>query len=58
MGPQYARDLVVESFSPYTRRRDVGVTHDFYTRSGIAEYWMIDPERMTITVATASTRRL
>ena len=43
--------LVVETFSPYTRRRDVGVKYDFYMRSGIAEYWMIDPERMTITIA-------
>ena len=42
--------LVVEAFSPYTRRRDLGVKYDFYTRNGIAEYWMIDPERRTITV--------
>jgi Uma2 family endonuclease len=43
--------LVVETFSPYTRRRDVGVKREFYERNGIAEYWMIDPERETITVA-------
>jgi len=43
--------LVVETFSPYTRRRDVGVKYDFYTRNGIAEHWMIDAERLTITVA-------
>ena len=44
--------LVIEIFSPYTRRRDVGAKYDFYVRNGIAEYWMIDPERLTITVAS------
>ena len=43
--------LVVQKFSPYTRRRDAGVKYDFYTKHGVAEYWMIDPERRTITVA-------
>ena len=42
--------LVVETLSPYTRRRNLGAKYDFYTRNGVAEYWMIDPERRTITV--------
>jgi Uma2 family endonuclease len=50
--------LVVETFSPYTRRRDVGAKYDFYARNGIAEYWMIDPERRTITVARRGTEDL
>jgi Uma2 family endonuclease len=42
--------LVVEVFSGSTRRRDQEQKRALYTDAGIAEYWMIDPERRTITV--------
>ena len=44
--------LIVEVFSPSTRRRDLMQKKDFYIDDGrIAEYWMVDPERREITVA-------
>jgi Uma2 family endonuclease len=42
--------LVVEVFSASTRRRDQEQKRALYTDARIAEYWMIDPERCTITV--------
>jgi Uma2 family endonuclease len=42
--------LVVEILSPTTRRRDRAQKRDFYTEVGIAEYWLIDPERKNVTV--------
>jgi len=41
--------LIVEVFSPTTRRRDQGQKKDFYHDIGIEEYWMVDPERRTLT---------
>lgn len=43
--------LVVEIGSPYTWRRDRDQKKRFYARIGVAEYWMVDPEDRTITVA-------
>ena len=35
--------LVVETLSPSTRRRDVGVKRDVYIEeAGIPEYWIVD----------------
>ena len=48
--------LVVEILSPSTRRRDREQKREFYIDAGVAEYWMADPERRTIT-AVASGRR-
>jgi Uma2 family endonuclease len=42
--------LIVEVFSPYTRRRDQIEKRTFYLDAGIAEYWMVDPEDASITV--------
>lgn len=42
--------LVVEVLSPYTRRRDRMQKLDFYMEIGIAEYWILDPERESITI--------
>ena len=42
--------LVVEVFSPSTRRRDLAQKRSLYMDAGVAEYWMIDPERRTIAV--------
>ncbi|HKH43915.1 MAG TPA: Uma2 family endonuclease [Thermoanaerobaculia bacterium] len=43
-------DLVVEILSPSTRRRDEGIKRDLYERSGVREYWLIDPERQEVRV--------
>jgi Uma2 family endonuclease len=42
--------LVVEIISDSTRRRDHGPKRDFYMDTGIAEYWIVDAGRATITV--------
>jgi Uma2 family endonuclease len=41
--------LVVEILSPSTRRRDQVQKRSLYMDAGVAEYWMIDDERRTIT---------
>lgn len=43
-------DLAVEIVSPKGRDRDVNTKRDEYARAGIAEYWIVDPERKSITV--------
>jgi len=42
--------LVVEINSPSTSRRDRREKRDLYTREGVREYWIIDPDANTITV--------
>ncbi len=42
-----APDLVVEVLSPGTARRDLGEKLRLYAESGVAEYWIIDPEART-----------
>ena len=42
--------LVVEIISDSTRRRDWGPKRDFYMDAGVAEYWIVDPSRTTITI--------
>lgn len=42
--------LVVEILSPSTRNRDLQLKHRLFEKSGVREYWMIDPERNTVTV--------
>lgn len=42
--------LIVEVLSPYTRRRDQVQKRAFYLRSGIPEYWVIDPDERTVRV--------
>ena len=41
---QGSPDLVVEIGSPGTRRRDETLKQRLYERSGVSEYWVIDPE--------------
>jgi Uma2 family endonuclease len=45
--------LVVEIVSPSTRRRDYGAKKDFYKEVGVPEYWIVDGERLVITVIQA-----
>jgi Uma2 family endonuclease len=47
-------DLVMEVVSPgpQNRERDLEVKRKEYARAGIAEYWIVDSERRTITVLT------
>jgi len=37
-------DLVIEIGSPGTRRRDETIKRRLYERSGVREYWIVDPE--------------
>jgi Uma2 family endonuclease len=37
-------DLVVEIGSPGTRKRDETIKRRLYERSGVSEYWVIDPD--------------
>jgi Uma2 family endonuclease len=42
--------IVAEILSPGTRRVDETVKRSLYERSGVREYWVVDPERDTVTV--------
>jgi len=42
--------LVVEVVSPSTRTRDREVKRRLYERTGVREYWLVDPELNAITV--------
>jgi Uma2 family endonuclease len=47
-------DLVVEVTSPGSRSYDLGEKAMVYRDGGIAEYWVVDPERREVTVHRAS----
>jgi Uma2 family endonuclease len=47
--------LVVEVFSDSTRRRDQVQKRHLYRDAGIAEYWMLDPNRRAAIVVQADT---
>jgi Uma2 family endonuclease len=36
--------LVVEILSPSTRKRDQGIKRRLYDRSGVREYWLVEPD--------------
>jgi len=42
--------LVVEVFSPGTKRRDQNQKRDLYLDAGVGEYWMVDPEQRALIV--------
>lgn len=54
--PPKGADLVMEVVSPgaENRKRDLKEKRAVYARARIAEYWIIDPKKKTITVLTLS----
>jgi len=51
--PQHVRGapaIVVEILSPGTRRRDQTLKRSVYERSGVREYWTIDPDHNSVHV--------
>ena len=47
---QGAPDLAVEIRSPSTDERDRTVKRKLYAEHGVKEYWLVDPDAMTVTV--------
>ena len=45
-----APDLVVEILSPSTDVKDMGEKKDIYGKTGVKEYWVVDPQSKKITV--------
>ena len=45
-----APDLVVEVLSPSTRKKDMTIKLEAYSRAGVKEYWIVDPDKMRIIV--------
>ena len=50
-----APDLVIEILSPSTADRDKQLKLSLYTRYGVREYWIVDPEQNTIQVIELDT---
>jgi Uma2 family endonuclease len=51
--PKHVRgvpELVIEIGSPGTRKRDETVKRRLYERTGVTEYWIVDPDRDTVLV--------
>lgn len=47
-GARGAPDLVVEILSPSTSRKDLNEKYRLYERSGVREYWVVDPGNRSI----------
>lgn len=47
---QGSPDLAVEILSPGTRSRDMRLKREVYERTGVEEYWLIDPETDVVEV--------
>lgn len=45
-----APDLVVEVLSPSTAKRDIGYKKDLYEKSGVKEYWIVEPNVRSVEV--------
>lgn len=52
MNIQGVPDLVIEILSPSTAKLDKTAKMRLYERSGIKEYWLVDPDREEIEVLT------
>jgi Uma2 family endonuclease len=46
----YPPDLAVEIISPSSRGTDRGKKMALYARSGVPEYWIVDPDRRTLAI--------
>lgn len=47
---QGAPALVIEIESPSTRRRDQTIKRQLFDRSGVREYWLVDPRGRVVTI--------
>ncbi len=53
-----APDLVVEILSPSTAAKDKGIKKAVYEKTGVKEYWIVDPESKSIDVYHLQNGRL
>ena len=53
-----APDLAVEILSPSTRHRDETLKRQLYDRVGVAEYWLIDPDRDVVAISRREREQL
>jgi len=49
-GVEGAPDLIIEILSPSTSRHDKITKFNLYQRTGVAEYWIVDPVDNTLTI--------
>ena len=47
-----APDIVIEILSPSNRAYDEQIKYRLYEQEGVLEYWLVDPERETLTIFT------
>jgi Uma2 family endonuclease len=45
-----APDLIVEITSPHTAGKDLKIKFNLYEKSGVTEYWIVDPNNQTVVV--------
>ena len=55
---RHAPDLAIEILSPSTARNDRGRKRTLLARHGVREYWLVDPQAVTIEVYSLSANRL
>jgi len=49
-GCQAAPDMTIEILSPSTKDKDMGIKLELYKKTGVREYWIIDPELKKVIV--------
>ena len=49
-----APDLAIEVLSPSTRRKDLVLKRLLYERTGVVEYWIVDPKRDAVQIYRAT----
>jgi Uma2 family endonuclease len=53
-GANGAPDLVVEVLSPATSHLDLGLKKEIYARTGVTEYWIVDPAAKRVKIYNLS----